>query len=42
MMLAIGSSPKRYYGQTRKGWGRLLAYALGALFSEFVKGALGR
>jgi hypothetical protein len=42
MMLVLSSSPSRPAARTRKGWGRLLAYAMGALFAEFVKGAIGR
>ncbi len=42
MLLVLSSSPNRPAARTRKGWGRLLAYALGALFAEFIKGALGK
>lgn len=48
MMLVLASSPKSAVqanaqkGRSRKQRSRFVAYVLGALFAEFVKGALGR
>lgn len=42
MMLVLASSPNRPAGRSRKPRSRFIAYLLGALFAEFVKGAFGR
>ncbi|MFF2890773.1 hypothetical protein [Paenibacillus sp. NPDC057967] len=42
MILVLASSHNQRTSRSRKSWGRFVAYALGALFAEFIRGAFGR